>query len=77
MAVKKVVKPEDDVDDTDDDGDGSPQVDPREEAKGMLREVVDEALADWTKKNKPAPRKTHQEDETSIGWFESLFGAKP
>lgn len=73
MTVKKVVKNEEveeveEVEET---------PDPREEAKGLLREVVDEALADWTKKNKPPPRKTHQEDETVIGWFESLFGAKP
>lgn len=74
MAVKKVVKKEEEVE-VEEGEEETP--DPREEAKGMLREVVDEALADWTKKNKPAPRKTHQEDETSIGWFESLFGAKP
>lgn len=74
MTVKKVVKKEEEVEVEEEVED---EVDPREEAKGMLREVVDEALADWTKKNKPAPRKTHQEDETSIGWFESLFGAKP
>lgn len=75
MTVKKVVKK--DVEDEVDEVEGE-ETDPRDEAKGLIREVVDEALEAWTKKNKPAPRKTHQDDATAdIGWFESLFGAKP
>lgn len=75
MTVKKVVKKE--VEEEVDEVEGE-ETDPRDEAKGLIREVVDEALEAWTKKNKPAPRKTHQDDATAdIGWFESLFGAKP
>lgn len=75
MTVKKVVKKEVEEEVEEVEGEGA---DPRDEAKGLIREVVDEALEAWTKKNKPAPRKTHQDDATAdIGWFESLFGAKP
>lgn len=48
--------------------------DPHAEAKGLLREVVDEALAEWTKKNKPAPRKTDPAGEGQPNIWESFFG---
>lgn len=76
MAVTKGKKTEENEEN--EENEEQSEEDGRTAAKGLIREVVDEALEAWTKKNKPAPRKTHQDDATAdIGWFESLFGAKP
>lgn len=73
--AEKTKKDKTDDDDDDDDDDNTP--DPRDEAKTLIREVVDEALAAWTKKNKPPPRRTDPDKEGQLSWFESLFGSPP
>lgn len=53
--------------------------DPKVEMGKFLRGIVDEALSDWTKANKPAPRRTDPEGEEKSNpftVFESFFGKK-
>ena len=64
MATKPPVEPEDDDAGEDD----APQPDP----VAIIQQAVNDAMDGWWKKNRPAPNRTSQPDDTGI--MATLFG---
>lgn len=79
MTVSKGAKKEDtkgaDATEGDDEDEGEDDTpDPKLEFLGLIRGEIDSALAAWTKKNKPAPRRTDPAGEGQPSFWETLFG---